>query len=54
MSKTVTVIHADKKGSYKVLVNYIQRGVELHSPELANSEAKKIAAIECIEKVILI
>ena len=54
MNKTVMVVNADKKGSYKILVNYVQRGTELHSPELANSEAQKIAQSENANKLVLI
>lgn len=37
-------IHVVKseKGKFKVLVNWIQNGVELSSPEIANAHAKKL------------
>ena len=40
MPNTVVVVEDGKK--YKVLVNYIQRGVSYNSKELAEQEAGKI------------
>ena len=37
----IDVVPAEK-GTFKVLVNFIQRGVPYHSPRLANQEAKKV------------
>ena len=39
--KNIIVVPADK-GKYKVLINYIQQGIEYSSRELAESEANKI------------
>ena len=39
--KNVTVVPADK-GKFKVLVNFIQRGIEYSSEALANIEADKV------------
>ena len=41
MSKIV-VTKGSKEGKFKVLVNWIQNGVELSSPEIANVHAKKL------------
>ncbi len=39
----VSVVPAEK-GKFKVLFNYLQRGIEYSSEELANKEANKIRA----------
>jgi len=39
----IDVVPADKKSlKFKVLVNFLQRGVEYHSVQIANEQAKKI------------
>jgi len=38
---TIAVVPAEKKG-YKVLVNWIQRGVVYSTSSIANQEAKKV------------
>ena len=38
----VDVTPGDKKGQFKVLVNFIQRGPIYTSKEVANSEAEKL------------
>ena len=53
MSKTIAVVRGEKKGTFKVLVNYIQRGVELHSVGLANQQAIKISTNEAYDHLIL-
>ena len=37
----VTVAEADK-GKFKVLINFLQEGIEYSSKELAEQEAKKV------------
>ena len=37
----IDVVPADKS-KFKVMVNFIQRGIEFHSDALANEEAKKL------------
>lgn len=39
--KNIIVVPADK-GKYKVLINYIQQGIQYSSKELAEHEADKI------------
>ena len=39
---TIVVVPAEK-GKFKVLVNYVQQGVEYSSKELAQTQANKIA-----------
>jgi hypothetical protein len=39
----IDVVHADKN-KFKVLVNFIQRGIEFSSGKLANLEATKLQA----------
>jgi hypothetical protein len=46
----VRVVPADKKGKFKVLVNFIQRGIDYPSKELAEAEAKKIYETNMIQK----
>jgi hypothetical protein len=41
---SITVVPADK-GRFKVLVNFIQRGIEYSNAPLANHEAKKLLDI---------
>ena len=50
MTKKV-IVSRDEDG-YKILVNYIKRGVSLHSKELANNEADKVAKREGITEII--
>ena len=38
----VEVVKGSKDGCFKVLVNHIQNGCELHSPQLANNHAKSL------------
>jgi len=54
MSKTVSVSNGEKKGEYKVLVNFVQRGTTLHSPELANKVATDLAKSENAKNLFLI
>lgn len=49
MSKSVIVIKDGKK--FKVLVCFIQRGIEFSNPENANKEAQEIADYEHIDNV---
>jgi hypothetical protein len=41
-SKNVVVVPAEKKGKFKVLVNFIQEGVDYDSKEHAEKEAEII------------
>ena len=51
--KMKTIMVTGNKGEYKVLVNYIQRGVAVHSPALANKQAREIAKTESHDQLIL-
>lgn len=43
MPKTIAVVKVDgRSGGWKVLVNYIQRGVNFQSMQIANREATSI------------
>jgi hypothetical protein len=53
MTKTIAVVRGEKRGTFKVLVNYIQRGVTVHSAGLANQEAIKISENEPHDHLIL-
>jgi len=50
MSKSVIVIPADK-GKFKVLVCYIQRGIDFSDANMANNEAKRLAGEEHISDI---
>jgi len=50
--KTIAVVKEGKEG-FKVLVNYIQRGIILHNIHLANREALNISMREHCDKLIL-
>ena len=49
---TIAVVPDEKKG-WKVLVNYIQRGVTLSNMEFANKEATAISENEPCDHLIL-
>jgi len=51
MSKSVIVVQ--DKDKFKVMVCFVQRGIELNSAELANKEAQRVADHERIDNVIL-
>ena len=53
MSKTIAVVRGEKKGEWRILVNYIQRGVTFHSLNLANSQAVRISENEHYDHLIL-
>ena len=53
MTKTIAVVKGDKKDEWKVLVNYVQRGVTLHNKDHANNEAVKISESEHYDHLIL-
>ena len=53
MSQTIAVVRGEKKNEIKILVNYIQRGVTLHSIKHANSVATKISENEPCDHLIL-
>ncbi len=38
----IDVVKGERKGKFRVLVNYVQFGVELSSPQLANNHAKTL------------
>jgi len=37
----IDVVHADKN-KFKIMINFVQRGIEFNSDALANQEAKKL------------
>jgi hypothetical protein len=39
---SIVVLPTEKGGKFKVLVNYIQRGVDYSSQEMANEQATKL------------
>ena len=53
MSKSIIVTTSGKDG-FKVMVNFIQRGVIYHSSTLANQEATKLGIKENIDNIRLI
>lgn len=54
MTKTIAVVPVnDRKGGWKILINYIQRGVVFHSKQIANREAKSISEAEGCDHLIL-
>ena len=54
MARTIAVVpDQDVKGGYKVLINYLQRGITYHSFALANQEAVKISENEPFDHLIL-
>ena len=54
MTTTIAVVpDHDTKGGYKVLVNYLQRGIIYHSPELANQQAVNISEKQPCDHLIL-
>jgi len=48
MSKSIIVTQDGKK--FKVLVGFIQRGIEFSSPQLANQEALKLCYKENVNR----
>lgn len=50
---TIAVVKGSSKNGWKVLVNYIQRGVELHDIRLANSQALAISKSQPCNNLIL-
>jgi len=50
---TIAVVRGSSKNGWKVLVNYIQRGVELHDMELANSQALTLSETQPCNHLIL-
>jgi len=48
---TIQVLHDSDENGFKVMIDYIKRGTTLHSKELANQEADKLALREGIAKV---
>ena len=54
MTKTIIVTQGNpKKNEWKVLVNYIQRGITYHSVRMANRDAKVISENEPCDHLIL-
>jgi len=55
MSVTIAVVrdHDHKGEAWKVLVNYIQRGITFHSIGVANREATDISENEIYDHLIL-
>jgi hypothetical protein len=55
MSITIAVIKDgdSKEGGWKVLVNYIQRGITYNSMQIANSQAVEISEHEHYDHLIL-
>lgn len=53
MSKTIAVVRGEKDGEWKVLVNYVQRGITLHDMNFANNMAMRIAENEHYDHLIL-
>ena len=53
MAKTIAVVKGEKRGEWKVLVNYIQRGVTLHNMQSANNSAIAISENEHYDHLIL-
>ena len=53
MTKSIVVTKGDK-GKYKVLVCFVQRGINFSDPKMANNEAKRLAEEEHISNVQLI
>ena len=44
MATTIAVVpDGEKKGNFKILVNYVQRGITYSQRELANQEAVKLS-----------
>jgi len=50
MSKSIIVIPADK-GKFKVLVCYIQRGIDFPNSDMANTEATRLAGEKHISDI---
>lgn len=50
---TIAVVPAEDKDCFKVLVNYIQRGIVFHSRSLANNEATKISEMQHCDNLVL-
>ena len=54
MTTTISVVpDHDVKDGYKVLVNYLQRGIVYHSPEIANQQALNISEKQPYDHLIL-
>ena len=54
MTVTIAVVpEREVKGGYKVLRNYIQRGIIFHSRDLANSKAVQLSENEPCDHLIL-
>ena len=54
MATTIAVVpDCDKKGYFKVLVNYVQRGITYSQMELANQEATKLSETMHTDHLIL-
>jgi len=53
MSKSIFVVPAEK-GKFKVLVCFIQRGIDFSDAKMANREAKRLAQEEHINDVHLL
>ena len=53
MSIVMVVPDSDIRGGFKVLINYLQRGVTYHSKEVANHEAEIISQREKCEQLVL-
>ena len=47
----IQVLHDSDGNGFKVMIDYIKRGTTLHSKDLANQEADKLAEREGITKV---
>ena len=53
MTKSIVVIK-DEKDKFKVLVCFVQRGINFSSPNMANREATRLGVLEHIPDVHLI
>ena len=53
MSHTIAVVADEKKGRWKVLVNYVQRGMAVDKVEKANADAIAISEREACDHLIL-
>ena len=53
MSHTIAVVPDERKGEWKVLVNYVKRGITFHDMTMANNAAVEISEKEVCDHLIL-
>jgi len=53
MSHTIAVVADEKKGTWKVLVNHIKRGITLHDMTMANNAAIAVSETEACDHLYL-